>query len=141
MVLAHVSEIAIDGLSSGIHSPRGTDMNRRHTTCLSRSSDHRVMDHPAGPRLTASQRPDHSPHLGPAACNRACRKPCAHVVVEEAATDTIALDNALGHEQPWQDHAFIDDKVVALQRQRQNSIRAAETAVVFFDRSPVCIWL
>lgn len=61
-----------------------------------------------------------------------------HVVVEEAATDAIALDNALGHEEPWHDHAFID-KVVALQLRRQNSIRAAETAAVFFDRSPVCI--
>ncbi len=31
-----------------------------------------------------------------------------HVVVEEAATDAIALDNALGREEPWHDHAFID---------------------------------
>jgi predicted ATPase len=60
-----------------------------------------------------------------------------HVVVEEAATDTIALDNALGREEPWHDHAFIDE-VITLQRQRQNSVRAAKTATVFFDRSPVC---
>jgi predicted ATPase len=58
-----------------------------------------------------------------------------HVVVEEAATDTIVLDNALGREEPWRDHGFID-RIVALQRQRQNSVRAAAT--VFFDRSPVC---
>jgi predicted ATPase len=44
-----------------------------------------------------------------------------HVVVEEAATDVIALGNALGHEEPWHDRTFID-KVVALQQQRQNSI-------------------
>jgi predicted ATPase len=60
-----------------------------------------------------------------------------HAVVEEAATDVIALDNALGNEEPWHDHTFID-KVVALQQQRQNSIQAAETGAVFFDRSPVC---
>ncbi|MGH3548424.1 MAG: AAA family ATPase [Pseudonocardiaceae bacterium] len=60
-----------------------------------------------------------------------------HVVVEEAATDAIALDNALGREEPWHDCAFID-KVVTLQRQRQNSVRAADTTTVFFDRSPVC---
>ena len=60
-----------------------------------------------------------------------------NVVVEEAATDAIALDNALGHDQPWRDHTFID-KVVALQRQRQNSVRTTDAAVVFFDRSPVC---
>ena len=59
-----------------------------------------------------------------------------YVVVEEAATDVIALENALGREEPWSDHAFID-KVITLQRQRQNSVRAAGS-VVFFDRSPVC---
>lgn len=41
-----------------------------------------------------------------------------HVVVEEAATDAIALDNVLGREEPWHDHAFID-KVITLQRQRR----------------------
>ena len=59
-----------------------------------------------------------------------------YVVVEEAATDVIALENALGREEPWSDHGFID-KVITLQRQRQNSVRTAEN-VVFFDRSPVC---
>jgi len=59
-----------------------------------------------------------------------------HDVVEEAATDTIALDHALGHEEPWRDHGFTD-KIVALQQQRQKHVRAAD-AVVFFDRSPVC---
>jgi predicted ATPase len=48
-----------------------------------------------------------------------------YVVVEEAATDVIALENALGREEPWSDHGFID-KVITLQRQRQNSVRAAE---------------
>jgi len=48
----------------------------------------------------------------------------------------IALENALGREEPWSDRGFID-KVMTLQRQGQNSVRAAEN-VVFFDRSPVC---
>jgi predicted ATPase len=60
-----------------------------------------------------------------------------YAVVEEAATDVIALGNALGHEEPWQDHDFID-KVITLQRQRQDSALAASGATIFFDRSPVC---
>jgi predicted ATPase len=60
-----------------------------------------------------------------------------HAVVEEVATDTIALANALGRAEPWHDPAFID-AIVTLQRQRQNSVRAAANATVFFDRSPVC---
>jgi predicted ATPase len=58
-------------------------------------------------------------------------------VVEEAATDVIALGNALGRAEPWHDHDFID-KVIILQRQRQDSLRAAGGPAVFFDRSPVC---
>jgi predicted ATPase len=58
-------------------------------------------------------------------------------VVEEAATDVIALGNALGHEEPWLAHDFVD-KVITLQRQRQDSVRAVPGSTVFFDRSPVC---
>jgi predicted ATPase len=58
-----------------------------------------------------------------------------HVVVEEAATDTIALDHALGREESWRDGTFVD-RIVALQRHRQHAVRTAEA--VFFDRSPVC---
>jgi predicted ATPase len=60
-----------------------------------------------------------------------------YLVVEEAATDVIAVGNALGRVEPWQDHDFID-KVVTLQRRRQDSLPALEGATVFFDRSPVC---
>ncbi|HEX6354233.1 AAA family ATPase [Actinophytocola sp.] len=60
-----------------------------------------------------------------------------HVVVEEAATDVIALAHALGHGQPRHDPAFIDE-IVSLQRRRQRSVRTAESSTVFFDRSPVC---
>jgi predicted ATPase len=58
-------------------------------------------------------------------------------VVEEAATDVIALGNALGRVEPWHELDFID-KIITLQRQRQDSVRAAGGTTVFFDRSPVC---
>jgi predicted ATPase len=57
-------------------------------------------------------------------------------VVEEAATDVIALGNALGQDEPWRVPGFID-QIVTLQRQRQLAARTA-AATVFFDRSPVC---
>jgi predicted ATPase len=60
-----------------------------------------------------------------------------YTVVEEAATDVIALGNALGRAEPWRDGDFID-KVITLQRQRQRSAQAPGDAVVFFDRSPAC---
>jgi predicted ATPase len=60
-----------------------------------------------------------------------------HTVVEEAATDVIALDQARGCEEPWREHAFID-RIVTLQQRRQLSVREDTAASVFFDRSPVC---
>jgi predicted ATPase len=59
-----------------------------------------------------------------------------YAVVEEAATDVIAIDNATGNDEPWRDDAFID-RIITLQRQRQNAVRT-ENDIVFFDRSPVC---
>lgn len=59
-------------------------------------------------------------------------------VVEEAATDVIALSLALGHDEHWRDPGFID-QIITLQRRRQDAARAAAgTATVFFDRSPAC---
>jgi predicted ATPase len=55
-------------------------------------------------------------------------------VVEEAATDVIALWRALGRVEPWRDAAFID-AVVELQCRRW---RGKPAGVVFVDRSPVC---
>jgi predicted ATPase len=60
-----------------------------------------------------------------------------HTVVEEAATDVIALSHALGHQEPWRDPDFTG-KILALQRLRQDRAPAAGYAAVFFDRSPVC---
>jgi predicted ATPase len=55
-------------------------------------------------------------------------------VVEEAATDVIALEQARGIAEPWMHPSFID-AVANLQKQRQ--MRAAGE-VQFHDRSVVC---
>jgi predicted ATPase len=62
-----------------------------------------------------------------------------HTVVEEAATDVIALRQALSHPRPWEEPGFIDD-IVALQQRRQLGAEANPQAhgVTFFDRSPIC---
>ncbi len=57
-------------------------------------------------------------------------------VVEEAATDVIALEQALGRGEPSLNPGFID-QIVTLQRARQ-AARPAGPGPVFFDRSPVC---
>jgi predicted ATPase len=61
-----------------------------------------------------------------------------HAVVEEAATDIIALRNAQGIAEPHTNPAFIDD-ITNLQKHRQ--IRIADSAQVqFYDRSPICTY-
>jgi predicted ATPase len=57
-------------------------------------------------------------------------------VVEEAATDVIALRQALGDPEPHTNPSFID-AILGLQRQRQQAAETTED-IVFFDRSPVC---
>lgn len=58
-------------------------------------------------------------------------------VVEEAATDVIALEQARGCAAPWMDPSFID-KVAALQKQRWARASRQPDDVQFHDRSPVC---
>jgi|SRR5215470_9230488 len=58
-------------------------------------------------------------------------------VVAEAATDVIALEQALGQPEPWSHAGFID-KIVELQRRRESAAATPDGDVVFFDRSPVC---
>ncbi len=58
-------------------------------------------------------------------------------VVEEAATDVIALAQAEGVAEPWTDPSFIDD-VVALQRLRQQRTAKEAVDLQFHDRSAVC---
>ena len=63
-----------------------------------------------------------------------------YAVVDEAATDVIALEQALGNDEPWTDPSFID-QIVCLQRQRQQQQQLQSLSTVaevqFFDRSPV----
>lgn len=59
-----------------------------------------------------------------------------YAVVEEAATDVIALGQARGEPEPWTGPGFID-MIVALQQRRQAGAGRA-AGPVFFDRSPVC---
>lgn len=61
-----------------------------------------------------------------------------YLVVEEAATDIIALRNAQGITQPWSHAAFIDD-ITNLQKQRQLRVAGLE-GIQFYDRSPVCTY-
>jgi predicted ATPase len=53
-----------------------------------------------------------------------------YAVVEEAATDVIALAQAEGVAEPWTDPGFID-AIVTLQRRRET---LAVGEIVFFDR-------
>jgi predicted ATPase len=58
-------------------------------------------------------------------------------VVEEAATDVITLEHALGRVAPEEDPDFLA-KITALQRTRQLDRARDHDRLVFFDRSPVC---
>ena len=58
-------------------------------------------------------------------------------VVEEAATDVIALWQAKGIVEPWTHPEFID-AVVNLQRTRERRADCATDLVQFHDRSVVC---
>jgi len=58
-------------------------------------------------------------------------------VVEEAATDVIALEQARGVAEPWRDSAFIN-AIVLLQKLRQARAATAADEVQFHDRSAVC---
>jgi predicted ATPase len=58
-------------------------------------------------------------------------------VVEEAATDVIALCQARGVAEPWRDVSFLDS-IATLQRQRQLRAAREPAKVQFHDRSAVC---
>ena len=67
-----------------------------------------------------------------------------YLVVEEAATDIIALRQAQGIAEPWTHPSFIDD-IANLQKHRQMRIADVQE-VQFYDRSPLCthalsVWL
>lgn len=58
-------------------------------------------------------------------------------VVEEAASDVIALAQARGIASPWEDPSFIDT-IVGLQRERQVRASCPPDGVQFHDRSVIC---
>jgi predicted ATPase len=58
-------------------------------------------------------------------------------VVEEAATDVIALWQARGIDEAWRDVAFID-AIAALQKQRQVGAERDTAEIQFHDRSAIC---
>jgi predicted ATPase len=60
-----------------------------------------------------------------------------YAVVDEAATDVIADEQALGRDEPWRDAGFID-AITLLQRERQEQPALPATTVQVFDRSPIC---
>ena len=62
-----------------------------------------------------------------------------HRVVEEAATDVIALATAEGRTEPHRSPGFIDD-ILALQRLRQTRADLIGGEPIVFDRSPICTW-
>jgi predicted ATPase len=58
-------------------------------------------------------------------------------VVEESATDVIALSQARGVAEPWTNVSFID-AIADLQRQRQIRASCDADEVQFHDRSAIC---
>ncbi len=62
-----------------------------------------------------------------------------YFVVEEAATDIIALQQAQGITESWKRASFIDD-IVNLQQQRQVLVAELTTPIQFYDRSPLCTY-
>jgi predicted ATPase len=62
-----------------------------------------------------------------------------YFVVEEAATDFIAMQQAQGILEPHTLPSFIDS-ITNLQKQRQIQASYVASAIQFFDRSPVCTY-
>ena len=58
-------------------------------------------------------------------------------VVEEAATDVIALEQRLGNAEQHRQPDFID-KIIRLQKQRQIATAMAPDELQVYDRSPIC---
>ncbi len=58
-------------------------------------------------------------------------------VVEEAATDIIALEQAQGISEPWMHPSFIDS-IAGLQKRRQIRASCEPGRIQFHDRSAIC---
>jgi predicted ATPase len=62
-----------------------------------------------------------------------------YTVVEEAATDVIALWQAQHEPEPWTKPSFVE-AIATLQRRRQEQAAALPGDVQIYDRSPVCTY-
>ncbi len=62
-----------------------------------------------------------------------------YVVVNEAATDVIVYEQALGNLAPWENPSFIDE-IINLQKQRQVHMTNANSTIQFYDRSSFCTY-
>lgn len=60
-----------------------------------------------------------------------------HAVVEEAATDVIAEQQARGIDEPWLRDDFVD-LIVGLQHERESAPVSSSVQVQVHDRSPLC---
>ena len=60
-----------------------------------------------------------------------------YTVIEEAATDVIALEHRRGNQQPWMQADFIE-KITWLQKQRQLEAATFPDKLQVYDRSPIC---
>ena len=58
-------------------------------------------------------------------------------VVDEAATEVIAREQARGRAEPWTQPSFVD-RITALQRRLQLHAPATGGQAQFYDRSPIC---
>jgi predicted ATPase len=58
-------------------------------------------------------------------------------VVEEAATDVIALEQGRGNPEPWKESSFVD-AVVSLQKRREMRASHLLEEIQFHDRSAIC---
>lgn len=62
-----------------------------------------------------------------------------YAVIDEAATDVIAYEQALGNQAPWEKSSFIDE-IVHLQKQREIQMTTVNSTMQFYDRSPFCTY-
>src|SRR5690349_20462595 len=64
-------------------------------------------------------------------------KRLGYAVIQEAATDVIALQHSRGVLEPWRQPYFID-KIARLQKQRQIEAALSPETLQIYDRSPIC---
>lgn len=62
-----------------------------------------------------------------------------YLVVHEAATNVIAMEQTKGNAEPWMSPAFIDE-IIKIQCERQILAPTADAPAQFYDRSPVCTY-